>query len=304
MRALVISGGGSKGAFAGGVAEYLIKDAKHEYDILVGTSTGSLMVSHLALNMVESLKELYTNICPCDIFSNNPFKVKKQNGQLTISINHFNTLISFLKRNKSFGESENLRKLIKNNVTKDMYNRIKAMHKEVVVTVSNITLNRIEYKRLKDCSYDDFCDWIWASSNYAPFMSVLTKNNFEYVDGGFGTLIPIKKAIDLGATIVDVIILETEMPQFNRLQTKNPFELLTTLFGFMLENVAKQNVTIGKLEAKYKGVCLHFYYTPSVLTTNALIFDKKKMTKWWKQGYKFAKSKHKHLSNELKGDCY
>jgi predicted patatin/cPLA2 family phospholipase len=28
MKALVISGGGSKGAFAGGVAEYLIQDKK------------------------------------------------------------------------------------------------------------------------------------------------------------------------------------------------------------------------------------------------------------------------------------
>ncbi len=304
MRALVISGGGSKGAFAGGVAEYLINDAKHDYDILVGSSTGSLMVSHLALNMVGSLKELYTNICACDIFSNNPFIVRKHKGQKIISINHWNSLWSFIKHKKTFGESKSLRKLIKNNVTEEMFDKLKNSHKEVVVTVSNITLNKIEYKRLKDCNYDDFCDWIWASSNYAPFMSVLTKNNYEYVDGGFGTLIPIKQAVDLGATEIDVIILETEIPQFNRLHTKNPFELLTTLFGFMLENVGKLNITIGKLEAKYNGVCLNFYYTPSVLTTNALIFEKKKMTKWWKQGYKFARARRKNLSNELKGDCY
>ena len=49
MRALVISGGGSKGAFAGGVAEYLIDEKNNTYDLFLGTSTGSLMVSHLAL---------------------------------------------------------------------------------------------------------------------------------------------------------------------------------------------------------------------------------------------------------------
>jgi len=32
MRALVISGGGSKGAFAGGIAEFLIRDCGQEYD--------------------------------------------------------------------------------------------------------------------------------------------------------------------------------------------------------------------------------------------------------------------------------
>ena len=35
MRALVISGGGSKGAFAGGVAQYLIEEKKHKYDLLI-----------------------------------------------------------------------------------------------------------------------------------------------------------------------------------------------------------------------------------------------------------------------------
>ena len=37
MKALVISGGGSKGAFAGGVAEYLINEKKREYDMYLGS---------------------------------------------------------------------------------------------------------------------------------------------------------------------------------------------------------------------------------------------------------------------------
>jgi len=304
MKALVISGGGSKGAFAGGVAQYLIEEEYKDYDILVGTSTGSLMVTHLALNNVHGLKELFTNICAHNIFNNNPFKIKKHKGYKNISINYFNTLISFIKGKKTFGESENLRKLIRKNVTLNMFNDLKDSHKEVVVTVSNITLNQVEYKRLKDCTYDDFCDWIWASSNYAPFMSILEKNNFEYADGGFGTLVPIKEAIKLGAKEIDVIILETEVPQINRMPSINPFSLLTNLFGFMLEQIGKHNITIGKLEAKNNGVCLNLYHTPTILTTNSLIFEKKKMVKWWRQGFKYAKSKNKSLTNELKGDCY
>ena len=58
MRALVISGGGSKGAFAGGVAQYLIEDLHKDYDLYLGTSTGSLLVSHLALQKVEKIKEI------------------------------------------------------------------------------------------------------------------------------------------------------------------------------------------------------------------------------------------------------
>ncbi len=305
MRALVISGGGSKGAFAGGVAEYLIAIEKKKYAIFVGTSTGSLMVSHLAADNLKGLKELYTNICPNQIFSTNPFKITKhKGGGRDISINHFNTLLSLIKGHKTFGESKNLLKLIRNNVTREMYENLLVSDKEVIVTVSNITLNRVEYKRLKDYSYDDFCEWIWASSNYAPFMSILNKNNFEYADGGFGTLVPIKKAIDMGAKEIDVVVLETEHPQFNRMPTKNPFSLLTTLFGFMLEHIGKHNITIGKLDAKLNNVCLNLYHTPTILTTNSLIFDKKKMTKWWQQGFDFAKNQNKFKMNELKEGCY
>ena len=58
MKALVISGGGSKGAFAGGVAQYLIEEKKKDYELFVGTSTGSLMLTHLALGKIEELKHL------------------------------------------------------------------------------------------------------------------------------------------------------------------------------------------------------------------------------------------------------
>ena len=55
MRAIVISGGGSKGAFAGGVAQYLIERQQRDYDLFVGTSTGSLLLIHLALQKIEKL---------------------------------------------------------------------------------------------------------------------------------------------------------------------------------------------------------------------------------------------------------
>ena len=55
MRALVISGRGSKGAFAGGIAQYLLEEEKQSCDLFLGTSTGSLLISHLALGKVETI---------------------------------------------------------------------------------------------------------------------------------------------------------------------------------------------------------------------------------------------------------
>ncbi|CAA0141707.1 patatin-like phospholipase family protein [Tenacibaculum maritimum] len=299
-KALVISGGGSKGAFAGGVAEYLIKKKKKEYDLFLGTSTGSLMVSHLALGMVDELKELYTSVNQNSIFSNSPFKVKKVNGAKVIAIRHTNTFWNFINGRKTFGESKNLKKLIKKNVTKEMYEKIRNHDKDVVVTVSNLTANQVEYKSIKEYSYDDFCDWIWGSCNYVPFMSLLEKNKCQYADGGFGCLIPIREAILRGAKEIDAIILETEITQINRLPARNPFSLMLDVFDFMLEHVERHNVTIGKLSAKHNDVALNLYYTPTVLTTNSLVFDKKEMRSWWKAGYKHAKKKHDDTMSDFR----
>ncbi|REH48882.1 putative patatin/cPLA2 family phospholipase [Tenacibaculum gallaicum] len=288
-KALVISGGGSKGAFAGGVAQYLMKNKNKDYDMLLGTSTGSLMVSHLALGMVDELKEIYTSVDQKAIFSNSPFRIKSVHGEKVISIRHRNTFWNFLNGRKTFGESKNLRKLISNSITKEIYDEIRRLNKEVVVTVSNLTANQIEYKSILECEYEDFCDWIWGSCNYVPFMSLLEKDHCQYADGGFGSLVPIREAIARGATEVDAIILATEVTQMNRLPAKNPFSLMMDTFDFMLENVERHNITIGKLSAKQHNVKLNLYYTPTVLTTNSLVFDKEKMKKWWKSGYKYAK---------------
>jgi predicted patatin/cPLA2 family phospholipase len=252
--------------------------------------------------MLSELKEIYTNVNQKTIFSNNPFKIKRIAGEKVISINHLNTFWNFLNGRKTFGESKNLRSLIKKKVTREMYDQIKAANKEVVVTVSNLSANQIEYKSINDCAYEDFCDWIWASCNYVPFMSLLEKNGQQYADGGFGSLIPIREAILRGATEIDAIILETEVTQINRLPSTNPFSLLFDVFDFMLAHVERHNITIGKLAASHKNIKLNLYYTPTVLTTNSLVFDKKLMKKWWQSGFMYAKSKNEKIMSEFRPD--
>lgn len=297
MRALVISGGGSKGAFAGGVAQYLIENKKLHYDLFIGTSTGSLLVSHLALNKVEKIKSVYTGVNQESIFSNRPFvKKKKKNGIETIGINHFNVLLNLLRGSKTFGESHNLKRLIKKNFTQDEFTTLKESSKDIVVTVSNLSTNRVEYKSINDFDYEDFCDWIWISCNYTPFMSLVKKNGCEYADGGLGSMVPIEEAIKRGATVVDAIILQTEVLHFSRMPSLNAFSLLTNMFAFMLDRIEHQNIKIGKFAASNNNAIINFYYTPTILTTNSLIFDKEKMTEWWQSGFEFAKFKDQQSS--------
>ena len=301
MRALVISGGGSKGAFAGGVAQYLIENEGRQYDILLGTSTGSLLVPHLALNKIDKIYKIFTNVAPADIFSVSPFVQRKRGNREFVSIDFVNSLWQFIKLKRTFGESKTLRRNIKRQFTRHEYELIKKTKSDVVVTVTNLSKNRVEYKSINDCSYDEFCEWIWISCNYVPFMSLATVDGYEYADGGLGCVVPIREAILRGAKTVDAIILESESMDHNKVLGKNPFSLMLSLFGQLLDQVERNDVTIGKLAAKTNDVDLNLYYTPTRLTENSLIFSKRLMEKWWREGFDYAKTKHRQSPfNELK----
>ena len=290
MRALVISGGGSKGAFAGGVAQYLMEVEKRNYDILVGTSTGSLLIPHLALNNLGKLYDIYTNVNQLSIFSLNPFIVRKKGDREYVSINFLASILQFIKGKRTFGESKALRRTVRRNFTIEEYRQILKNKSEVVVTVSNLSKNRVEYKCIKDFSYEEFCDWIWISCNYIPFMSLAKKD---------GCVVPIQEAIRRGATEIDAIILESENMERNKVLGKNPFSLMLSIYGFVLDQIEYHDISAGILSAEHLGVKLNLYYTPTKLTENSLVFNKKLMKKWWLQGFSYAETKFMELAEPL-----
>lgn len=297
MKALVISGGGSKGAFAGGVAQFLIQEKKHEYDLFLGTSTGSLLLPHLALGKIDKIRSIYTNVNGKTIFNISPFIVKTKDNIPIVTINHFNVLRQFIKGKRTFGESHGLFSYIKSNFTLAEFNTLKATKADIVITVTNLTRNEPEYKSIKNCDYEEFCEWIWISSNYIPFMSLVTKDNCEYGDGGFSSLVPIREAINRGATEIDVVILETEVNTSKAVIGKNPFSLMIDMFRIALDQVERHDIIIGKLMATNRDVKLNLYYTPTKLTDNALIFNKIEMKKWWEDGYEYAQNKSDLMSD-------
>ena len=160
MRALVISGGGSKGAFAGGVAQFLMQDHGYEYDMFLGTSTGSLLIPHLSLNKIDKVYNLFTNVTQRDIFSVSPFVQRKKGDREYVSIDFVNSIWQFIRMKRTFGESKHLKRNIKRNFSKEEFETIKKTKEDVVVTVSNLSKNKEEYKSINDCTYEEFCNWI------------------------------------------------------------------------------------------------------------------------------------------------
>jgi predicted patatin/cPLA2 family phospholipase len=286
MNALVISGGGSKGAYAGGLAEYLLTGCGKDYDLFIGTSTGGLLAPMLAAGKLDKAKKIFTSVNQKSIYKVSPFKIKKKGtNDFNITMNLSGITKLLLTNHKSFGDSSNLRELIKECFLKEDFDRIRKSGKKAIVTVSNLTNEKVEYKSTDDYEYDEFCDWMWASANAVPFMSLMIKDGIEYGDGGFGAAIPIQKAINESASQVDVIALRPMEKSVQTPHSKNVFQLLVKTFNFLLNQGSLDDITIGQLEAINKSVDIHFYFTPRILSEQVFVFDPEQMTNWWSEGY-------------------
>lgn len=291
-KALVISGGGALGAYGGGVAEALIKIKKRQYDLIVGTSTGSLLSPLIATGDFEKLKEAYTSVNQKSIFDFNPFNCHNK-------ISLPKAVIRMILKKLSLGDSNNLRKVISQFFSEEDYAKVLKNKVELVACVTNLNTKTAEYKSILDNSYEDICDWLWISANAPTFMSTVKKNGDYYVDGGIKQHTPAQIAIDSGADEIDIIVHRTiDYKEEKRWEPKNFFDTLMRTIQILAEEVSLNDIEITKLEANEKNVKINIYYLPRKLTENSLIFDKKIMTDWWNEGYqntKFNLSKESYL---------
>ena len=86
----------------------------------------------MSLGKVKTIKRAYTNMTQESIFDNCPFLIKQQGRVKGIKINHFNILKNFIRGRKTFGESNNLRKLLMEDFTTINFQLLKNEKKEIV----------------------------------------------------------------------------------------------------------------------------------------------------------------------------
>jgi predicted patatin/cPLA2 family phospholipase len=273
-KALVISGGGALGAYAGGIAENLYKNHNRDYDLVVGTSTGALLAPLIANNNYSKLREAYTSIEQTDIFDYNPFNKK---GKIDI----FKVLWRIIRNKKTLGESYNLLETIKKYFDITDYYLIQSLEKEIVATVYNLTTKQVEYKSSKNMTYDEMCKWIWVSANSPIFMSLYSENGCDYTDGGVAEHVPIRYAIDKGVKEIDVIILKST--EKNRANVKGVLSNLSITLDGMKDEVSSSDVIKAMLLAELEGVNMNLFYMKKGMTENTLQFDKVIMNSWWEE---------------------
>lgn len=295
MKALVVSGGGSRGAYAGGLVEYFIKEQKKDWDIFLGTSTGSLLTPLLSIDGIEKVKKGYLSVSQEDIFSFCPFKV---NGDKQGKIKFFRSVWRVLRGDSSIGDSSALERTIRKNITPEDFDKIQKSGKKVGCCVSNLTRGIKEYKFADEFEYEDYIKWIHASSAVPPIMSVIEMGGESYADGGIVENTPIQKAIDLGATEIDVVILSREKTQLENTKLSNVIKVVNRIISMMLFEISTNDVLVGKLSAGDEDVHLNLYYPKPFPKGSAMVFNKQTMKYNWDLGRNALASKQKSVTSE------
>lgn len=228
--ALVISGGGSKGAFAIGVLKELYQTYPDlNFDIYVGTSTGSLVVSLASVNKLDTLEHLYTTVKNVQIY------IK---GNIIDKINDTSIL-----------DASPLKKQIEKNYTDDDYQQLLLSGKKVflntvclqttelnVFTNDADAIHSSDYKVVQTINANHFRRAMLASACQPVFMQPVKIGlgvpgaehpEYQYVDGGLLEYVGIQMAIDAGATDIVAIMLSPK----KIVETQPEFKDLMSILG-------------------------------------------------------------------------
>ena len=193
-RAVVLSGGGSKGAYQVGVWKAL-KKLRISYEITTGTSVGALNAALMTQKTFIKALWLWHNLDFEDVvdekMDSNDIKtvVKKYakgvaNGGLKVS-----------SLEKTVEKILDLEKIYKSDVDLGIVTvKLKAL------TPVLLTKKKIKPQKLKD--------YLIASASVFPAFPKKVIDDESYVDGGLYDNLPINLAIDMGATEVIAVDLE------------------------------------------------------------------------------------------------
>jgi NTE family protein len=242
-RALVISGGGCKGAFAVGVLKNLAANFPDiSFDIFIGTSTGSLIVPFASLGRIDILEQLYTSITTDQV-------ITKGN------------IIGRLLGSNSLFDATPLANLVKQHYVDDICNQVFQSGKEVFfattclqtgasVNFSNIDTPLVsDYEMMKMNNPDEMRRAIMASACQPVFMPPIEVKKGavplrQYVDGGVKEYAGIQLAIDAGADEIYTIVLTPERKDPNEQDFSSAFNILEDTIDIFTAGVGYNDIRI------------------------------------------------------------
>lgn len=237
MKALVLSGGGSKGSYQIGVWKALRK-LHIKFDIVTGTSVGALNGALVAQKNYYKAIHLWKRINLKLLFGE---KAVDSTDDMTVMKMYGKSII------KQGGmEVKELEKLLRKEIN---YKRIMKSNINYGLVTFNLSTKKPIQITKSEIPNELFADYLMASASCYPAFKKKEIKGENYIDGGFYDNLPINLALDMGAD--EIIAVDLSAPGFNKRPRKKvptikikPNNKLTNFLNFYEEG-AKRNIKLG-----------------------------------------------------------
>lgn len=239
-RALVLSGGGDKGAFSVGVAKRLLEEG-NSFDFFSGTSTGAMIAPLLAIGETDTLQRIYTNVKKSDILKTDHPYVR-------------------LAATGSMYEVSPLRNLLNNTFSDSIYERIMNSGKHIFLSAVSLNNMQITYftnsDYLKGNSRYDVIKWrnrpemieaIMASAVQPVLMPPEKINGMTFADGGLRDFVPVDAAIDCRAEDILCIVTTTGKRYYDGNSFTNAVDILLKTIEIFSNDISDNDLRIARI---------------------------------------------------------
>lgn len=255
MKALVLSGGGSKGSYQIGVWKAL-KQLNIKFDIITGTSVGALNGAIMVQNEYKKALNIWKKINLKVLFGEDAVE----------STDNFEIYKMYSKHLLKHGgmDVSDLEKLIQKSLNHKKFYSSKINYGLITYNLTN--KKPIELQK-KDIKKELLIDYLMASASCFPAFKQKDIEGEKYIDGAYHDNLPINLAIDMGAK--EIIAVDLNAPgikkipkQKNKITYIKPKNKLTNFLNFYEEGT-KNNIKYGyndtmKTFKKFEGNCYTF----------------------------------------------
>lgn len=272
--ALVLGGGGARGAYQIGVWQ-AIRELDIPLALITGTSVGALNGALILQNDFEAAKKMWEKIETNQILS---FPTATAANDTLSRLLH---QIGSLTRNALVSKGVStapLQQLINETFSE---RKVRQTPVEFYLVTTQLQTMREQVVHFNRCNSQQWQKWLLASSSFFPAMAATKIGNEFYIDGGYRNNIPCDVALAHGAT--EYIVVDIKGPGMNKsisLPEESPCFFLKTPWSLgnilLFDGVrSAQNMQLGYLEARkaftknYQG----YWYTIQLTTQEMLWFQ-------------------------------
>ncbi len=271
---LVLSGGGSKGAYEIGVYKAL-KKLKKEIDIVTGTSVGAINGVFITQNDLKGSLNFWDHATFKNIYDENEFPQVEDEKISKIYLQYAKSFINeggldIYKMKNIFDDYFKPSKFFGSNINYGLVTYNFTSKKPVIKTKQELTKNNIK-------------DYVLASASCYPAFKPYLIDNEMYIDGGYYDNLPINLAIDLGAT--EIIAVDLRAIGFK----KNTKDKSVDVTYITPRNKIGSFLVFDKMQAR-KAIKLGYNDTMKT-------FGKLEGNKYTFRKYNLIKNYNKHIDN-------